>query len=144
MGKSACYSGEEFANVESLRARRKAERERERLQAAGKSPPPSLDPQPLTPHPVRSFLPPSPPSPPPLSLASILAATSSRRASARWWSRWWSGRNRCLPRGAARDLGERRHGCSLLQALRLLVAAPLQIADARYPPTARIAIPVSR
>jgi hypothetical protein len=38
-------------------------------------------------------------------------------------------------RGAARDLGERRHGCSLLQALRLLLAAPLQIADARYPPT---------
>jgi hypothetical protein len=39
-------------------------------------------------------------------------------------------------RGAGRDLGERRHGCSLLQALRLLVAAPLQIADAWYPPTA--------
>jgi hypothetical protein len=42
-----------------------------------------------------------------------------------------------LLRGAARDLGERRHGCSLLQALRLLVAAPPQIADARYPPTYR-------
>jgi len=38
--------------------------------------------------------------------------------------------------GCLRDLGERArsrgHGCSLLQALRLLVASPLQIADARY------------
>ena len=38
-----------------------------------------------------------------------------------------------------RDLGERGHGCSLLQALRVLVASPLQVADAWFAPTAHCA-----
>jgi len=89
-----------------------------------------------TPHSGPFFLPPQ--SHPPFShLASILvllysSPTSGRQASERWWR---SGRNRRLLRLPARSRRAseraRGHGCSLLQALRLLVASPLQIADAR-------------
>jgi len=89
-----------------------------------------------TPHSGPFFLPPQ------SHLASILvllysSPTSGRQASERWWR---SGRNRSLLRLPARSRRAseraRGHGCSLLQALRLLVASPLQITDARYAPTA--------
>jgi hypothetical protein len=94
-----------------------------------------------------SFLPPRVPSPvPSLSLplsprpsshlASILvllcsSPTSSRRARG-------GVVERTEPPLAARSR-RTRHGCSLLQALRLLVASPLQIADAWFAPTAHCA-----
>lgn len=92
-----------------------------------------------TPHPGPFFLPPQSHSHPLLAPRKYFSLTlfesyqwqAGRRARGGGGA---DGTVACC--GCLRDLGERArargHGCSLLQALRLLVASPLQIADARY------------
>lgn len=90
--------------------------------------------------PPGSFLPPSQSHSqhrPPLLITPrnyfSLTESNQWQASERWWTEP-SPAAGCPTR--SRRASERGHGCSLLQALRLLVASPLQIADARYAPTA--------